>query len=126
MTANHKRRCRCAWCALARREDKRRRARRPAESRDHGRDHAVRAATGGAVTMPDAALLGAVPRTGEDDHGCHYVCCDPDLALCGENVEDAGWCPGDHLPTCVTCRAVEDCGMPCQVAGCDPGRRISD
>jgi hypothetical protein len=54
-----------------------------------------------------------------DDDIIHTVCCDPDLAMCGEDVTGADWVYNPDRD-CALCKIVEVSGLPCPVTGCQP------
>ena len=68
------------------------------------------------------------PDLVEDDkfEPVHLVCCDPDIAICGEPVPDettdwvADWAEDED---CVMCAYMCDNGLPCSIPGCPGGDR---
>jgi hypothetical protein len=63
--------------------------------------------------------------TGDDDPE-HYICCDPDVAMCGISVAGQEWVDGQPDRTCRLCLYVDDEGLPCPVPGCPGGTRSDD
>ena len=69
--------------------------------------------------MPDTATLDRPAAQGTGGSLLHLVCCDDDLALCGEDVSGEDW--ADKGNVCVPCEIEWALGGPCPVTGC--GRR---
>lgn len=74
---------------------------------------------GGVSTALDVSPAPAAGNAGGDDVIRHLVCCDDDVAMCGEDLAGVAWD--------LTCRPELDCalcvlvaaeGMPCPAAGC--------
>lgn len=52
----------------------------------------------------------------------HLVCCDANLALCGEALTGgANYTEDDETPTCLLCSIIDDSSQPCGAPGCEVG-----
>lgn len=58
----------------------------------------------------------ATSDTGSDT--CHVFCCDPDIALCGEDVSDVPEVPAGVGDDCIVCLDLET--QPCPRCGFQP------
>lgn len=57
--------------------------------------------------------------TGGGDTVQHFVCCDDNVALCGQDVTEAGWAPaGDGGTLCPLCMTAIDAGLACPDPRC--------
>lgn len=76
------------------------------------------------VLAPLPQLAGPpVTPLDEDADRHHIVCCDDDIAICGQDVSQHAWSDGKGTAQCQTCRRMERDGEPCPVPGCDPKDR---
>ena len=55
--------------------------------------------------------------TEADEDVAHLVCCDDDVAICGEDVRGECWVGNDE-PECAVCRRMALAGASCPVFGC--------
>ena len=69
--------------------------------------------------MPSDLLeVSAAPRPANtDDDTQHFVCCDPDTAMCGEDVTGQPWAETEKN-VCPLCELVYEYDLPCPVKGC--------
>lgn len=59
-----------------------------------------------------------------DDDTVHLVCCDPDVALCGDVVSNHGWTATDTETDCYLCAVAEANDLPCGDPNC-PDREVT-
>jgi hypothetical protein len=54
----------------------------------------------------------------DDDEFCHYYCCDPNIALCGSNLDDADDAEEGDVIDCPMCTVIQErrsaCAPGCQ------------
>lgn len=62
--------------------------------------------------MSSLALAPEVNRTGSDSEITHLYCCDPDTALCGEDITDSPEVPDGVGIDCVVCDDLEQFDCP--------------
>jgi hypothetical protein len=56
-------------------------------------------------------------RSDQDGDVVHLYCCDPDLALCGEDLTDHD--DNAEGPECPPCAVIDVVDQPCPVPGCE-------
>ena len=57
----------------------------------------------------------------DEDGLVHYVCCDPERALCGKDLTDGTWSDDEDDLICIVCERLDlagvVCGPDCRGAG---------
>lgn len=74
------------------------------------------------MTAPVIADEARLADTGNDADAIHIVCCDPNRALCGEDVSGEEWVDDGEPTTCITCEVIEELGIP-SCGGPPPAQR---
>jgi hypothetical protein len=54
----------------------------------------------------------------DDDGDVHQFCCDPDRALCGEDMSGWGFVSNEEPLDCIRCDVIVQAGVPCYARFC--------